>query len=97
MIELGSLAFIAFVVNIIIEMTKEVYPIKKIPTRLYAVIISLVVNFAILIINGTTLSGGAIASNILSSFIIAYIAIFGYDNIYQVLKKYVGGDNNVSE
>lgn len=94
MIDLGALAVVAFVVNIIIEMTKEIGVVNKIPTKLYAVIISVIVNFAMLGIKGTAISISVICSTLLGAFLIAYIAIFGYDNIYSVLKKFLAGQSN---
>lgn len=94
MIDLGALAVVAFVVNIIIEMTKEIGPISKMPTKLYAVIISIIVNFAMLGIKGTAISISVVCTTLLGAFLIAYIAIFGYDNIYAVFKKFLAGQSN---
>lgn len=85
--DINALAIVAFAINIVTELTKEIKIVKKIPTRLYAIIVALVVSFVFAGASGTAFNLNMICSTIVSSFIAAYISVFGYDNFYLALKK----------
>ena len=84
-----SLGILAFIVNIIVQMTQEINPIKSIPTKLYTLIISIVVCFCSLLIKEATLNIQIICTSLIGSFIVGYIAIFGYDNLFEELKRFI--------
>lgn len=99
MLLLASLGFLAFIVNIITEMTKDINPIKKIPTKLYVVFVSIIVNFLCLIVysnfenNVINISYFIVA--FLASFVIAYISIYGWDTFNELKDRFIIKNNKL--
>lgn len=91
LIELGSIAGVAFVTMIIVQMVKDVTLVKKIPTKLVAIIVAMLVNFAVLAIEGTILTAGVICYTILSGFIVAYISMYGFDTFKDLYARFTNG------
>lgn len=88
---LTNLASIVLLVNIIVQITKDLKPIKKIPTQLYTIILSILINIFTTYSNQTMCPNPIIYINsILEGFIIAYICMYGYDTFYE-LKNKLGG------
>lgn len=92
MVLLASLGFLAFIVNIITEMTKDINPIKKIPTKLYVILVSIIVNFLCLIIynkfenKAINISYFIIA--FIASFVVAYISTYGWDTFNELKDRF---------
>ena len=94
---LGVLLVLAFVVNIIVQITKELMPM---PTKAWAIIVSFIV----------TISSTYIASNYnildftvtniilssLGSFIVAYVSMYGFDTFKELWQRFKDGESNVS-
>ena len=91
LIEVGSVAGVAFVTMIIVQMIKDIDVLKKIPTKLVAIVVAMLVNFAVLAIEETVLTAGVVCYTILSGFIIAYIAIYGFDTFKALKDKFMNG------
>lgn len=86
---LTNIASIVLLVNIIVQITKDFIPI---PTSLYTIILSVLINvFAAYSSNVSDIAG--YISYILQGFIIAYISMYGYDTFYE-LKDRLGGNKN---
>lgn len=89
---LGIMGALAFVINIIVEMTKELPFIKKMPTKAYTMLVSIVVCEVALIIyfavNGMALLWYYLVAVFFGAFIIAYLALFGWDALSDVYKRY---------
>lgn len=88
MLELGSVAVLALIVNIIVELTKDIGVINKIPTQLYAIVISLFVNFISLGALGTLVTIQVVCITILSSFIVAYMSMYSYDTLIGLYDRF---------
>lgn len=89
LIELGTISGVSFISMIIVQMIKDVEPIKRIPTKIVAIIVSMLVNFAVLGIEGTTLTVGIVCSTILSGFIVAYISMYGWDTFKELKDRFI--------
>ena len=61
LIEVGSVAGVAFVTMIIVQMIKDIDVLKKIPTKLVAIVVAMLVNFAVLAIEETVLTAGVVS------------------------------------
>ena len=95
MIELGSLAGVAFVTMIIVQMIKDIEVLKKVPTKLVAMVVAMIVNFAVLAIEGTVLTVGVVCYTILSGFIVAYISFYGFDTFKELKERFMNGTKDV--
>lgn len=90
---ISLLGLLAFGVNIIVEMIKEVGPLKNIPTQSVAIVVSFIVCIlgSILYINfaGIQIGLGVLMSSIiLGTFPVAYIAMFGFDTFKNLYEKF---------
>ena len=85
----GVLAVIAFLVTIIVQVTKELIPI---PTKAWVILVSLITTIGLYI---TSVYLHIIEYNIayillavFSSFITAYIAIYGFDTLKELYDRF---------
>lgn len=85
-ITLGVLGGLAAIVNIIVEIGKDFFP--KIPTRLVALITSLIVCllYSLVTLGGFNLN--AVASGIFSGFVVAYVAMNGFDVLKDIGSRF---------
>ena len=85
---------IAFVVNIIVQMTKEFIPI---PTKLWCIIISFIVTLLALIIGSNMqlidFNISLILLAFFASFVIAFIAMYGFDTFKELWQRFKDGEN----
>lgn len=99
MLLLASLGLLAFIVNIITEMTKDINPIKKIPTKLYVVFVSMIVNFLCLIIynkfESNIINTSYFIIAFLASFVVAYISIYGWDTFNELKDRFIIKNNKL--
>jgi hypothetical protein len=91
---LGLLMVLAFVVNIIVQMTKGFIPL---PTKLWCIIVSAAVNIFALI--GAS-SKGKIELSVLTvifaivgAFIVSYVAMYGFDTFKDLWERFKNGEN----
>lgn len=91
---LGVLTVIAFAVNIIVQLTKEIIPL---PTKLWVILVSATVILALLFagvsFNVFKLSGGIIILSVIGSFVVAYVAMYGFDTLRELWLRFKKGDN----
>ena len=91
---LGIVMLISFAVNIIVQLTKGFVPI---PTKLWAIVVSAFVMICTLYIVGSMnmihISPGLIAASFLGSFIVAYIAMYGFDTLKDLWQRFKKGEN----
>ncbi len=89
---MGIMGFLAFVINIIVEMTKELPLIKKLPTKAYVLLVSIVVCVLAIVIYATVTSMQFywyyIILAIFAAFIIGYLAIYGWDTLKEIYDRY---------
>lgn len=97
----AALAVLVILANIITQVVKG-FTYDKIPTRIVAVIVAMVLSIIAMVVWCLIHSVGIvwyyIAGAIIISFIVAYCAMYGYDNLYgefvQAFKNLIGGGNN---
>ena len=99
---LGVLGILAFAVSLIVQMTKELPGLSKIPTQLYAIIVSLVVNVAALYVyanyTGIAIANYYIVLAVFASFVVSYVSINGWDTLNQLYVRFTGknpSDDNI--
>lgn len=93
---LGVLGVLAFITNIIVEMTKELDPIKKMPTKLYAIIIAAFVNLICLMIcceyKCITITVSSVILALVASFIVAFISTYGWESFDELKNRFIKGE-----
>lgn len=91
---LGVLTIISFVVNIIVQLTKGFI---HMPTKLWAIIVSVLVMMSTVYIGALygiiQFNSGIIIASILGSFIVAYIAMYGFDTFKELWIRFEKGEN----
>ena len=91
---IGILGALAFMVVVMVELTKELPLVKKVPTKLWTIIVSMLVCIAAVVIyfafTAAPLYRYYIALAFFGAFIVAYIAMYGWENtkdLYDRFKK----------
>lgn len=91
---LGIVMVLAFTVNIIVQITKEYI---LIPTKLWCIIVSaaLIIGcvLSLMAIGYIKFSVFAILLGIVGSFIIAFIAMYGFDTFKELWERFKKGEN----
>lgn len=92
MSDAGWLVGMAFIVNIIVQITKGFIPI---PTKLWCIIVSVsVMSLALL---STKTYHDVCVSDIFSSFVgslvVAYVAMYGFDTLKELWQRFRKGEN----
>ena len=91
---LGVLMVVAFVVNIIVQLTKEFIPL---PTKLWVLLVSAMVVVALLLagvsFNMVKLDTGTVVLSFFGSFVVAYVAMYGFDTLKELWTRFKGGEN----
>ncbi|MBR6524001.1 MAG: ribonuclease [Clostridia bacterium] len=97
-------AVLVILVNMLTQIFKSFATKSEIPTRVFVLLISLMLTI------GTFIAGCSLYAveikwymtfgAVVASFVVAYCAMFGYDNLYgeltKLLKKLLGGDDSAS-
>ena len=88
----GVLGGLVFLVQLIVQLTKEFPKIRAVPTKLWAIIISLFVTETLLFVY-TAWSGIAIlwyypVLAIFAAFVVSYISTYGWDSLHELWKRY---------
>lgn len=90
----GVVAAVAFAVSVIVQLTKELLPI---PTKLWVIIISFIVTMctyaAAVSFGYAKLHLGLIILSVLGSFIVAYVAMYGFDTTKELWERLKNGGN----
>lgn len=83
---LGIAGTLAAINTIIVEVLKNVLP-KKVPTKLVAMISAMIVVLGYIFIFGT-ITPQSIILDILGGFVVAFISMFGFDSLKDVLERF---------
>ena len=88
----GVLGGLVFLVQLIVQLTKEFPKIRAVPTKLWAIINSLFVTETLLFVY-TAWSGIAIlwyypVLAIFAAFVVSYISTYGWDSLHELWKRY---------
>ncbi len=89
---LGVMGVLAFIINAVVEMTKDLPVIKKLPTKAYVLIVAIVCCIAAVIIytavNHITLLWYHIILAFFAAFIIGYLAMYGWDTLKELWDRF---------
>lgn len=89
---LGIIGALAFFVVIIVELTKEIPGIRKMPTKLWTIIVAIIVCMVGTIIYfamaAAPLYWYYIVLAFFGAFIVAYIAMFGWDSANELWNRF---------
>ena len=90
---IGILGALAFAVSLIVEVLKELPGIKKIPTKLLVIIISLIVTvvalFAYSAMQGITVLWYYVVLAVFAAFVVAYISMYGWDTLKELKDRFI--------
>ena len=91
---LGVIMALSFVVNIIVQLTKGAVPL---PTKLWCVLVAITVDMGVLYAVASfgifNISAGYVVFSVIGSFIVAYIAMYGFDTFSELWKRFKDGAN----
>ncbi|TGY93456.1 ribonuclease [Petralouisia muris] len=90
---IGVLGALAFMVSLITELLKDMPGIKKLPTKAFVILVSLVVTVAALLIYvayaHAMLLWYYVALAVFAAFVVAYIAMYGWDTLKELKDRFV--------
>lgn len=89
---LGIAGMLATATSIIVEVLKKVLP-DKIPTKIVTLIVAFLVMFGYLFATGALVSISAAITGVFGGFVIAFIAMFGFDSFKDIISRFGGGEN----
>ena len=88
----GAAAVLAFMVNIIVELTKNIGPLKNVPTSAYTTVVSVLLSgisyFALIGVLGVSFAFHEFILSVLAGFPVAYIAMFGWEKLSEIWKRF---------
>lgn len=89
---IGFIGVMAFMLNIIVELTKDLPVIKNIPTVAYVLILSptlcLLSYFGYISHTGMNIVWYMVTAVIIGSFVVAYVAMYGWEKFYELWKRF---------
>lgn len=89
----GVLGALAFMVSIITELLKDLPGIKKMPTKAFVILVSLVVTVVALLIYvayvNAMLLWYYVALAVFAAFVVAYIAMYGWDTLKELKDRFI--------
>ena len=90
----GVVTAIAFMVNIIVQITKSFIPL---PTKLWCILVAITVNLCALTfcsVSGIAeVNTAGVIFSVFAGFIVAYIAMYGFDTLKELWKRFKDGEN----
>lgn len=90
------LGVLVFLVNVIVEVTKNIYPLDKMHTNYYVTILSIVLTvlsyFMYLSYSGTKFVWYYLVTAIILGFLVAYIAMLGWEKLIKLWQQSKKGE-----
>ena len=90
---IGILGVLAFAVSLITELLKDMPGIKKMPTKAFVILVSLIVTVTALLIYVAyahiVLRWYYVALAVFAAFVVAYIAMYGWDTLKELKDRFV--------
>ena len=90
---IGILGVLAFTLSLITELLKDMPGIKKMPTKAFVILVSLIVTVAALLIYVAyahiALLWYYVALAVFAAFVVAYIAMYGWDTLKELKDRFV--------
>ena len=84
---LGTLGILAGLTTAIVEVIKQILP-KSVPTKIVTIIIAFLVTMVYVLVTATAIIPMTIVYAIAESFIVAYLAMFGFDSLKDIFKRF---------
>lgn len=89
----GIIGMLAFVVSLITQLLKDLPGIEKVPTKLFVIIVSLIVTLAALFMYvafaGLQLLWYYVLLAIFAALVVAFIAIYGWDTFKELKDRFI--------
>lgn len=90
---IGILGVLAFAVSLITELLKDMPGIKKMPTKAFVILVSLIVTVTALLIYvayaNIALLWYYVALAVFAAFVVAYIAMYGWDTLKELKDRFI--------
>ena len=90
----GVLMVVAFVVNIIVQLTKGFIPL---PTKLWCILVSVAITLAALLVMSANkyirLEFTSVVLSVAGSFVVAYVAMYGFDTLKDLWQRFKRGED----
>lgn len=90
---IGILGVLAFAVSLITELLKDMPRVKKIPTKAFVILVSLIVTVVALLIYVAyaqiILLWYYVVLAVFAAFVVAYIAMYGWDTLKELKDRFV--------
>lgn len=90
---IGILGTLAFVVSIVTELLKELPGIKKVPTKAFVIILSLIITLVALFIYVAyakiPLLWYYVVLAVFAAFVVAYISMYGWDTFSELKDRFI--------
>ena len=87
-----AVGVLAFLVSVITQVTKEIGIFKRIHTSLQVTVLSVVLTvvayFAYVSYSGITIIWYMIVGAIICGFIVAFVAMFGWEKLYELYNRF---------
>lgn len=88
----GTIAAGAFIVSLIIQLIKDLPLLKKVPTQIVVIVLSIIICViaygSYTAINHSTIRWYMVVAAILAGFIVAYISMYGFDNLKKLWDRF---------
>lgn len=89
---LGVVGLLAFIINVITQLTKEIGFLSRIPTALQVIVTSLIIcllaYFGYSGYSGLTIQWYYVVGTIVGSFIVSYISMYGFDKLKELYERF---------
>lgn len=83
---LGMAGVLAAMTSIVVQVLKNILP-KEIPTKILTIIVAMLITIGYVIV-AETISVGSILLAIFGGFVVAFIAMFGFDSFKETLERF---------
>lgn len=84
---LGTLGILAGLTTAIVEVIKQMLP-KTVPTKIVTIIVAFLVTTVYVFMTATAIIPMTIVYASAESFIVAYLAMFGFDSLKDIFKRF---------
>lgn len=89
---LGVVGLLAFIINVITQLTKEIGFLSRIPTALQVIVTSLIIcllaYFGYSTYAELAIQWYYIVATIIGSFIVAYVSMYGFEKLKEIYNRF---------
>ena len=89
---LGVVGLLAFIINVITQLTKEIGFLSRIPTSLQVIVTSLIIcllaYFGYSAYSDLTIQWYYVVGTIVGSFIVSYISMYGFEKLKELYERF---------